>query len=314
MNNQECTIMRKMIFTLLLVAGSLSLQAQEKWVSVTEMRQAFFDNYLKRETGTRGYQQVIALGGIDQQRMVGNALGRKDYVIGCLDKDKKADGANIVQLLQGEAFTGLFDELEYPLNYMGNGVSACRRMVWRASGTEMQSQTKNFKRPQSLGIQYGENRLGYSISSKGELETFVHLDGPSPLWTDKLGLEMKGLTDMVNARWSREVEIPANDYTFFSVLLYVQKDGKVDMELLLPKKLSPNEEKEAAILRRIVKQLPQWAISYWWRTDGQVFPGRYMKFLRLPHGTWLVTDYMQDVVYVAQQDGYLKDPKVVIPR
>lgn len=110
------------------------------------------------------------------------------------------------------------------------------------------------------------------------------------------------------------MEVSTDDYTAFSILLYVKPNGKLDMELLLPKKPDPKEEKELAVLRRVVKQLPQWAISYWWRTDGQVFPGRYMKFLRLPHGTWLVTDYMQDVVYVAQQDGYLKDPKVVIPR
>lgn len=70
--------MRKMIFTLLLVAGSLSLQAQEKWVSVQEMCQAFFDSYLKRETDSRSYKVLSVWGDMDRQRMVGNALGRKE--------------------------------------------------------------------------------------------------------------------------------------------------------------------------------------------------------------------------------------------
>lgn len=309
--------MQKTFFILWFIAGSLSLAGQEKWVSVAEMRQAFFDNYLKRDAGSDGNEKLPVWGGIDRQRMVDNVYGRQAYVVQCLVGDSSQGMGKIMSQLHEKTFNGSLDELEYPLNYMGNGVSACRRMVWRESGKERKKaggNTAYFKRPQSLGLKYGNHRLNHYISSEGEFLSFAQLDGMPPLWTDELARELLGLTDLVNARWSREVENPFNDYVAFSLLLYVKPDGHLDTELLLPKELSPNEEKELAVLRRIVQQLPRWSVSYWWRTDGQVFPGRYLKFVRMPHGTWFITDYLQDVIYQAKKEGYLKNPSVELPQ
>ena len=139
--------MQKTILILLFVAGVLSLQAQEKWVSVQEMRQAFFDNYEKKQSESNA---------IDKRHMALDGDKRNVYIVGCLDKDNTLSVPDIVESIRKQEYTGNLDELQEPLKYMGNEVSGVRRVVWRLSGKEAMSKTQTVKKPKSLSYKYGK--------------------------------------------------------------------------------------------------------------------------------------------------------------
>lgn len=277
--------MQKTILILLFVAGVLSLQAQEKWVSVQEMRQAFFDNYEKKQS------ESIA---IDKRYMALDGDKRNVYIVGCLDKDNTLSVPDIVESIRKQEYTGHLDELQEPLKYMGNEVSGVRRVVWRLSGKEAMSKTQTVKKPKSLSYECGKHYSIPYINDKGEsIDVAYTGERPRPSWTQEVRSEMMGLADLVNQAWSKEKHDFKTGFAYGCIaLLYVSPEGKLDVDILLPKSPDSNTEKVYNLFRKVVRSLPQWTISYLWRIDGKIFPGRYLKCTLMPHGTWRFTDYL----------------------
>ena len=287
--------MKFLLVASFLVCGSfLSAMAQSNWVSVGEMRQFFLDNYKKK---------VSVSGHIDKRHMTHDGENCNVYVVGCLDEDTTLSVPDIVEAIRRQEYNGYLDELQYPLNYMGSGVSGSRRVVWRLAGEEIMSKTRVAKKPKSLSYECGRNYAGPYISSHGEYMDLAHLgEGKRPYWTQEIRVEMVGLADMINTIWVKEKhDFKTGFFYGGSVLLYVSPEGKMDMEVLLVEDPSPNDEKVFALLRKVVRELPPWAISYLWRTDGKVFPGRYLKCILMPHGVWRIEDYLEDVLYEAKR-------------
>ena len=280
----------------------LPAMAQSDWVSVEEMRRLFLDRYKEyvKKKQTPGYHRYIAvspLANMDHKCMAFDRDRRRTYVIGCLEKDNTLSVPDIVDAIYKQEYDGSLDELQYPLNYLGSGVSGIRRVVQRQAGEEIMSLTREVKKPKSLSNTYGSYYSDVYISSDGEYVELAQLDGERPCWTRDIRSEIMGLTDMINAAWVKEKhDFKTGFFYGGSVLLYVSPEGKMDMETLFVEDPSPNDEKVFALLRKVVRDLPPWTMSYLWRTDGKVFPGRYLKCILMPHGMWRIEDYLEDVL------------------
>ncbi len=275
-----------LFISILAVCGqALPSMAQSDWVSVQEMRQAFFDNYEKKQS------ESIA---IDKRYMALDGDKRNVYIVGCLDKDNTLSVPDIVESIRKQEYTGHLDELQEPLKYMGNEVSGVRRVVWRLSGKEAMSKTQTVKKPKSLSYECGKHYSIPYINDKGEsIDVAYTGERPRPSWTQEVRSEMMGLADLVNQAWSKEKHDFKTGFAYGCIaLLYVSPEGKLDVDILLPKSPDSNTEKVYNLFRKVVRSLPQWTISYLWRIDGKIFPGRYLKCTLMPHGTWRFTDYL----------------------
>lgn len=264
----------------------LPAMAQSDWVSVGEMRRLFFDNYKK---------DIPAFSDADKQHMALDGEKRNVYIVGCLDEDNTLSVPDIVESLRRQEYKGYLDELQDPQYYMGSIVSGLRRVVWRLAGEEMMSKTRVAKKPKSFSYECGAHYSTSFIDEEGERVDMGYTGvRERPNWTREIHSEMMGLADLVNQAWSRE---QPDFKTGFAdgciVLLHVSPEGKLDVDRLLPESPDQNNEKVFALLRKVVRGLPPWTMSYLWRADGKVFPGRYLKCTLMPHGVWYFMDYLE---------------------
>ena len=105
-------------------------------------------------------------------------------------------------------------------------------------------------------------------------------------------------THDVNRLWRerKSGESVAGEKRFvgFSLLLQIQKDGKLKVRALKPEKLSGSQQKLLGELQQVLDDIPAWSFDYLYTLDGKIFPGRYLKATYSPQSSkWFFVDYIR---------------------
>ena len=271
----------------LLLTGTFSLvQAQnEEWVSVQEMRDSFFV-----KINAPSFPDVRKPA--DTARPAHDATGSAICPFGSPGSGTGAPA--LAQGVENHSLNGTFDVLQRPRYYMGNRVSELRQLEFFVDGTEMGSMRKNVKKPASPCEMTGSLLSGASIGSRGELMQIATLGRDTGEWWPYVWKSVQGLEEMVNDGWRRcGLWKKIWGFRAYSLLLYVDRNGKSGLEVLLPEQPDEDDRQTIKALQKIVDGLPTWGMGYLWRDDGKVFPGRYLKFLLTEYSHWQISDYME---------------------
>lgn len=119
-----------------------------------------------------------------------------------------------------------------------------------------------------------------------------------PHWMDLEEYECVFFTYDVNRLW-QERNLGASmagekKYANFSLLLQIQKDGKLKVHTLKPEKLSDPQQKLLGELQQVLADIPAWSFDYLYTLDGKIFPARYLKTAYDPvDKRWVFIDYIR---------------------
>lgn len=120
----------------------------------------------------------------------------------------------------------------------------------------------------------------------------------NPHWLEMVEYECVFFTHDVNRLWcerkSGESVAGEKRSVGFSLLLQIQKDGKLKVRALKPEKLSDSQQKLLGELQQVLDDIPAWSFDYLYTLDGKIFPARYLKASYNPQSSkWIFVDYIR---------------------
>ena len=265
---------QRFILTFCLSVCAVNLPAQTDtthWVTVEEMKQTFLDHL---ETAGETFTELA-------NRVTRTLNDGRFYLV----QATPGPVTKALEQLKEGHYTGQLDGLYYPRYYKGNWVSAKRVSIAFKNGIPDRYTPAQAKSP----CKNQADDFGHYIDENGQYITIGLLGDDWETYPTKT---RNGFSHMINDIWRdmgfRKLK---GNRPAFSILVYTDRDGNSDMEVMLPRQLNAANQVVTDALRQCIRQLPKGGMGYLWRTDGSVFPGRYIKAVLYDNGRWSFGEY-----------------------